>query len=146
MTNWVNWTLVILGVVSIIAELLLGAITGFDLALIGAAMVVGGGIGLFFASTKIGLASAGVLALIYLAFFRRWLKHKLEVKEHPSNVDAIVGRSGVVTARIAQHVPGQIKVGDEVWRAELARESDAAREPGEKVTVDSVEGVTLKVR
>jgi len=145
-TNWVNWTLVILGVVSIIAELLLGAITGFDLALIGAAMVVGGGIGLFFASTKIGLASAGVLALIYLAFFRRWLKHKLEVKEHPSNVDAIVGRSGVVTARIAQHVPGQIKVGDEVWRAELARESDAAREPGEKVTVDSVEGVTLKVR
>jgi membrane protein implicated in regulation of membrane protease activity len=145
-SNWVNWTLVILGVVSIIAELMLGAITGFDLALIGAAMVVGGGIGLFFASTKIGLASAGVLALIYLAFFRRWLKHKLTVKEHPSNVDAIVGRNGVVLVRIAPHVPGQIKVGDEVWRAELARESDAAREPGEKVTVDSVEGVTLKVR
>jgi membrane protein implicated in regulation of membrane protease activity len=61
-------------------------------------------------------------------------------------VDAVVGRNGVVLVRIAPHVPGQIKVGDEVWRAELARESDAAREPGEKVTVDSVEGVTLKVR
>ena len=146
MSNGVNWTLVILGVVSIIAELLLGAITGFDLALIGAAMVVGGGLGLLFASTKVGLASAGVLALVYLAFFRRWLRHKLTVKDHASNVDAVVGRKGIVLARIAPHQPGQVKVADEVWRAELAPDSDAAHEPGTTVTVESVEGVTLRVR
>lgn len=146
MSNWVNWTLVILGVLSIIAELVLGAITGFDLALIGAAMVVGGGLGLLFASTKVGLASAGVLALIYLAFFRRWLKHKLTVEDHASNVDAVVGRSGVVLVRIAPHEPGQVKVADEVWRAELAAGTDGPLEPGATVTVAAVEGVTLKVR
>lgn len=146
MRNWVNWTLVILGVISIIAEVLLGAVTGFDLALIGGSLVVGGAIGLAFGSTQVGLISTAVLALIYFMFLRRWVRHKLTPKSMPSNVDAILGQTGVVTARIAPHAPGQIKVGDEIWRAELARENDPAREPGEKVTVDSVDGVTLKVR
>jgi len=145
-SNWVNWLLVIGGVVLVIAELLLGAVTGFDLALIGVSLAAGGGLGLAFESTKVGLFSAGVLALIYLAFFRRWLRSKLAVKEQPSNVDAIVGRTGVVTLRVAPQQPGLVKVGDEIWRAELARPSDPARDLGETVTVDSVEGVTLKVR
>jgi membrane protein implicated in regulation of membrane protease activity len=33
-----------------------------------------------------------------------------------------------------------------VWRAELASAQDAARETGAEVKVESVEGVTLKVR
>ena len=146
MQNWVNWTLVIGGVVCIIAELLLGAVTGFDLALLGGSMVVGGAVGLAFGSTKVGLFATGALAFIYLAFFRRWLRQKLTVTSQPTNMDAVMGRTGVVTARIAPHTPGQIKVGDEIWRAELANEGAAAREPGEKVIVESVDGVTLKVR
>ena len=74
------------------------------------------------------------------------MRKQLTIKDHASNVDAVVGKIGVVTVRIAAHEPGQIKVGDEVWRAELARADEAARNPGEKVTVESVEGVTLKVR
>lgn len=146
MRNWVNWLLVIGGVVLVIAELLLGAVTGFDLALIGVSMATGGALGLAFASTKVGLFSAGALAFVYLAFFRRWLRSKLVVTDRPSNVDAIVGRTGVVTERIAPQEPGQVKVGDEIWRAELARPTDDARNPGERVTVEAVEGVTLKVR
>lgn len=146
MQNWVNWMLVILGVVCVIAEVLLGAVTGFDLALIGASLAVGGAIGLWFGSTKVGLFATGALALVYLLFFRRWLRSKLTPADQPTNVDAVLGKTGVVTVRIAPHAPGQIKVSDEIWRAELARESDAAREPGEKVTVESVDGVTLKVR
>jgi membrane protein implicated in regulation of membrane protease activity len=144
--NWVNWTLVILGVVSIIVELVMGAATGFDLALIGVSLAAGGAIGLIFGSTKVGLIATAALGAIYFAFLRRWLKSKLAVKEQPSNADALVGRSAVVTARIAPHAAGQIKLGDEIWRAELARAGDAPREPGETVTVDAVEGVTLKVR
>jgi len=144
--NWVNWLLVIGGVVCVIVELLLGAVTGFDLALLGGSMAVGGAVGLAFGSTKVGLFSAGALAFIYLAFFRRWLRTRLTVADHPSNVDAIVGRTGVVTVRISPHEAGHVKVGDEIWRAELADHSGAAREPGTQVTVESVEGVTLKVR
>lgn len=146
MGNWVNWFLLIGGVIFIIVELALGAFTGFDLALVGASLVTGGALGLVFSSAHVGLISAAALAFIYLAFLRRWMRKRLTVKDHASNVDAVVGKTGVVTARIAAHEPGQIKVGDEVWRAELAHAGDAARNPGEKVVVESVEGVTLKVR
>ena len=46
MGNWVNWSLVIAGIICVIIELAMGAMTGFDLALVGAALAVGGGIGL----------------------------------------------------------------------------------------------------
>jgi membrane protein implicated in regulation of membrane protease activity len=144
--NWVNWLLVIGGIVCVIIELAMGALTGFDLALIGGSLTVGGFIGLLFGSEKIGLLSAGALALIYLAVFRSWLKAKLTVKTVASNVDAVVGKPGVVTQRIAPNQPGMVKVGSEIWRAELAPAEAAARETGVTITVESVDGVTLKVR
>jgi membrane protein implicated in regulation of membrane protease activity len=144
--NWVNWLLVIGGIVCVIVELALGAMTGFDLALIGGSLAIGGGIGLLVASEKIGLLAAGGLALVYLAVFRSWLKSTLTVKEHPSNTDALVGKSGVVTKRIAPREPGIVKVGSELWRAELAGAEDTARDVGATVKVESIAGVTLKVR
>ena len=146
MGNWVNWLLVIGGIICVIIELALGALTGFDLALLGASLAVGGGIGLLAGSAKIGLLAAGVFALLYLAVFRSWLKKKLTVKDQASNVDAVVGKTGVVTKRIAQHEAGMVKVGAEVWRAELAGAEDAVRDLGTTVKVEAVDGVTLKVR
>jgi membrane protein implicated in regulation of membrane protease activity len=144
--NWVNWLLVIGGIVCVIIELALGALTGFDLALLGASLTVGGGIGLFAGSANIGLLAAGTLALLYLAVFRSWLKKKLTVKDQASNVDAVVGKTGVVTKRIAIREPGMVKVGAEIWRAELAGADEIAKDTGAVVVVQSVEGVTLRVR
>jgi membrane protein implicated in regulation of membrane protease activity len=179
--NWVNWLLVIGGIVCVIIELALGALTGFDLALLGASLTVGGGIGILAGSAKIGLLAAGVLALLYLAVFRSWLKRKLTVKEYErsvitvlgkndgvaqrgavfmvgrerrkltvkdqaSNVDAVVGKTGVVTKRIAVREPGMVKVGSEIWRAELSGGDETARDVGAVVVVQSVEGVALRVR
>jgi membrane protein implicated in regulation of membrane protease activity len=143
--NWVNWALILGGIVAVIAEVLLGAVTGFDLALIGVSMVAGGSVGWAFGSTKIGLLSTAVLSLVYFAFFRRWVRSKLQATGAHSNVDAIIGRSGVVTTRIEPHAAGQVKVGDEVWRAELAPGAEP-REPGQSITVQAVDGVTLKVK
>jgi membrane protein implicated in regulation of membrane protease activity len=144
--NWVNWLLVIGGVVCVIIELALGALTGFDLALVGGSLAIGGGVGLLTGSAKIGLLAAGGLSLVYLALFRSWLKAKLTVKDHASNADAVVGKTGVVTKRIAPREAGMVKLGDEVWRAELSSREDSAREPGATVQVVSLEGVTIKVR
>jgi membrane protein implicated in regulation of membrane protease activity len=144
--NWVNWLLVIVGIVCVIIELALGALTGLDLALVGGSLAVGGGIGLLSGSAKIGLLAAGGLALVYLALFRNWLKIKLTVKDQHSNVDAVVGKTGVVTKRIAAREAGMVKVGSEIWRAEVAGGEEAARDTGSVVTVIAVEGVTLKVR
>lgn len=145
MGNWANWLLLIAGVLCAVAELALGAATGFDLALIGASLAGGGAIGLLAASWQVGLISAGVFALLYFALFRRWLRSRLHIGSEPSNVDAVVGRTGVVTKRIGEHDAGIVKVGPEEWRAELCV-GDPAREVGASVRVVSVEGVTLKVK
>ncbi len=146
MGNWVNWLLVIAGVLAVAAELTLGAITGFDLALVGASLAAGGAIGLLAKSWHAGLISAAIFALLYFALFRRWLKAKLHVSDQPSNVDAVVGKMGVVTKRIGQRDCGIVKVGSEEWRAELAQPNDPAREIGADVKIISVEGVTLRVQ
>ena len=145
MGNSLNWILVILGVICVIAELALGVITGFDLALIGASLVAGGVVGLIFGSANIGLLSTAILAFLYFALFRKWLKSKLQVKHQPSNVDAVIGRTGVVTKRIAPRDCGLVKIGSEEWRAELAQQDGAVLEPGAEIKVLSVEGVTLRV-
>ena len=146
MGNWVNWLLVIVGIVCVIIELALGALTGFDLALVGGSLAIGGAIGLLTGSAKFGLLSGGALSFIYLAIFRRWLRVKLTVKDHPSNVDAVVGKSGVVTQKIGMAEAGMVKVGTEIWRAELAGAESSARDVGATIKVEAVEGVTLKVR
>lgn len=147
MGNWVNWLLVIAGVLCVAAELALGALTGFDLALVGASLAAGGIVGLLSQSWQAGLISAAIFALLYFVLFRRWLKAKWQVNEQPSNVDAVVGKTGVVTKRIGPARDcGLVKVGSEEWRAELAQPDSAAREVGANVEVVSVEGVTLRVQ
>jgi membrane protein implicated in regulation of membrane protease activity len=144
--NWVNWLLVIAGIVCVIVELALGALTGFDLALVGGSLAVGGGVGLIFGSGNVGLFAGGGLALIYFALFRSWLRSRLQSHKQASNVDALIGKTGVITKRVAPREAGLVKVGAEEWRAELASEADPARDSGIVVTIISVEGVTLKVR
>jgi membrane protein implicated in regulation of membrane protease activity len=144
--NWVNWLLVIVGVLCAAAELALGALTGFDLALVGAALTAGGLLGLLLKSWHVGLIGAAILAVLYFALLRRWLKAKFLVSNHSSNADAVVGKMGVVTKRIGPRDCGIVKVGSEEWRAELAQPSDHAREIGTDVRIVSIEGVTLKVQ
>lgn len=145
--NFWNWMLIGLGGIMVVAELLLGAVTGFDLALMGASLVAGGAIGLYFASTKIGLLASGSLAVLYVLFIRRRLRARLTPKTQiPSNVDALTGRTGVVTQRIGAHEAGRIKLGSEEWRATLAPGAGDSREVGQTVQVESADGVTLLVR
>lgn len=146
MGNWVNWLLVIVGVLCAAAELALGALTGFDLALVGAALAAGGLFGLLAKSWHVGLIGAAILAVLYFVLLRRWLKAKFLVSNHSSNADAVVGKMGVVTKRIGPRDCGIVKVGSEEWRAELAQPSDHAREIGADVRIVSIEGVTLKVQ
>jgi membrane protein implicated in regulation of membrane protease activity len=64
----------------------------------------------------------------------------------PSNVDALLGQRALVTVRVAEHQPGQVRVRDEVWRAVPAAGAAGPFEPGAQVTVEDVDGVTLQVR
>ena len=146
MGSWLNWLLIIAGAACVIVELAMGALTGFDLALIGTSLAAGGAIGLYAGSSKVGMFAAGALALIYIAVFRRWLRARLTIKSTPSNVDAVVGKTAIVTKRIAAAEAGRVKVDTEEWRAELAGPEQAERPVGASVKVEAVDGVTLKVR
>ena len=141
-----NWWLIIAGAVLMVGEVVLGAVTGFDLLLLGIALAAGGAIGLLFGSAEVGLFSAGALAFIYLAFLRRQIRSRFSSPDRPSNTDVVLGRTGIVIERIAPHHAGMVKVGDETWRATLVQETGEPREPGAQVTVESVEGVTVRVR
>ncbi|HEX5030663.1 MAG TPA: NfeD family protein [Candidatus Eisenbacteria bacterium] len=143
--NW-NWTLLIGGACLILAEVSLGGFAGFDLVLVGSAFMLGGTLGLIFHSTNLGLIIGGGLGLLYLLIGRRYVRRKIHIRSTPSNVDAVLGQSGIVLARIAEHEPGRVKVKSEEWLATPAAGVNGPIEPGTIVTVEAVDGVTLKVR
>jgi membrane protein implicated in regulation of membrane protease activity len=143
--DW-GWVLVAAGALMILVEVLLGGFTGFDLALIGSAFILGGALGLVTGSAPAGFVVASVLCILYIAVGRRWVRARLKHGQIPSNVDAVIGRKAVVTRRIAPHEPGQVKVQDEVWRAVPADDAPGPFEQGTVVTVAGVNGVTLQVR
>lgn len=143
--NW-NWVLIIVGAVLILVEVAFGGFAGFDLVLIGSSFVLGGGLGLLLGSTWLGLVTAAVLCLVYVAAGRRWVRARMHHASVPSNTDAVIGQRGLVTVRVARHAPGQVRVRQEVWRAVPADEGAGPFEPGVEVTVAGVDGVTLQVR
>ena len=143
--DW-NWRLLLGGAALILVEVALGGFAGFDLVLIGSAFMVGGALGMWFHNTTVGLLVSSGLCVAYLAAGRRWVRRKMQPHPVASNVDALVGRSGTVVQRVAEHEPGQVRVRDEVWRALPAPDASGPFEPGSVVTVVGVDGVTLHVR
>jgi membrane protein implicated in regulation of membrane protease activity len=77
---------------------------------------------------------------------RRWLRARLRHTTVASNADAVVGQRALVVQRVAEHAAGQVRVRDEVWRAAPAPGASGPFEPGAEVTVEGVDGVTLRVR
>ena len=144
-TDW-NWALIIAGAVLILVEVSFGGFAGFDLVLIGSSFLLGGAAGMFSGSAPVGFAVASVLCILYIAVGRRWVRSRIHRRSIASNVDALVGECGIVTVRVAEHTPGQIRVRDEVWRAVPTAGTSGPFEPGAIVTVEGVDGVTLQVR
>jgi membrane protein implicated in regulation of membrane protease activity len=143
--DW-NWALLIGGALLILVEVALGGFAGFDLVLIGSAFMLGGIVGLWFDNTNFAWIVAAVLCVAYLVAGRKWIRRSLRVKSVPSNVDALLGQSAVVTTRVQAHEFGRVKIRSEEWLAAPAAGVTGPLEPGTVVTVEAVDGVTLKVR
>ncbi|HEY3217433.1 MAG TPA: NfeD family protein [Candidatus Eisenbacteria bacterium] len=140
-----NWVLVLAGALLILIEVALGGFAGFDLVLIGSAILLGGAVGLLVGSPATGFIIAAAASLLYVAAGRRWVRARIRGRHVPSNVDALVGIQGLVTLRVAEHAPGQVRVKDETWRA-VPAPGAGPFEPGAVVTVAGIDGVTLQVR
>jgi membrane protein implicated in regulation of membrane protease activity len=140
--NWAWLFFIGAGLVMIILELFLGIDTGLDLVFIGTAFVIGGLITLTMQSWVWTAIVSGIICVLYVIIGRRYIHRKTAVKSEKTNIDTIVGKTGIVEQDIAADKEGMVKVGYEQWRAR----SDEAIKTGEEITVTGVSGVTLSVK
>lgn len=136
-----NNALIIVGIIAIAAELFLGVSTGFDLLIIGVIGVVSGLLGMLSGSVEIALVSISALSVAYIFVGRAFIKSKLTLTTRKTNIDAVIGKKGIIVKKITPSTAGQVKVEGEIWRAE----ADVAIDEGTEITVNSVSGVTLRV-
>lgn len=130
------------GLVLIILELLLGIDTGLDLVFIGTALVLGGLITLAIHSWVWTAVVAGIICVLYVFIGRRYIHRRVAVGVSKTNIDTIIGKTGIVQQDIEPAKDGLVKVNNEQWRA---RSEENIKE-GEGITVTGVSGVTLMVK
>lgn len=138
MSAWQLWTL--LGVGLMIAEvvapgfwLLSVAVGCFTAALTG--LLPFGLVTQVLAFAGGTIASLGLLRPLLLRRFHHGVR---------MGVEALVGKTGVITQRLAPGANGRMLVEGEDWRA-ASVDNKAALEPGTRVIVLEVDGTTLKV-
>lgn len=87
--------------------------------------------------------AAFVVSTVVLLYLGQPLARRVQQEKlTPSNVDAMVGREGVVLERIDPvENTGRVRIGSEEWRAR----ADERIDRGARVCVLSVEGATLMV-
>lgn len=135
---------VIFGLLMILAELIIGINTGFDLLLIGSILVISGLAGIVFGTSGIWLSVilAIILSILYIAFFRSQIKRRITVSTSKTNIDKLMGATGTVTREISPGSAGMVRIDDEQWRAS----ADEVLYDGDIVVVNAVEGVTVIVQ
>ncbi len=137
----ISQLIVIAGLIFIFAELLVGIEAGFDLVVIGSILVLSGFLGTA-TNTTIALIAAIILALVYVFYGRTFVKKKVIIATHKTNIDKLIGKKAIVIRSITPDTTGIVRTNDEDWRAtstETLFEKD-------KVIIESIEGVTLHVK
>ena len=140
--TWLWLIIIIIGLVLIITELLLGVDTGLDLVFIGSAFVLGGLITFALDSWVWTAVATGVICIAYIVIGRRYFHRLIAVDAAKTNIDTIIGKSGIVHEPVSVGNDGLVKVDSEYWKAR----SDEIITEGELVTVTAIKGVTVTVR
>ncbi len=139
---WLWLVFVIVGLLFVLLELIVGVETGLDLVFIGSAFILGGLVTWPFDSWLLTVIVTSIICVAYVALGRRYVHRWTMVSKAKTNIDAIIGKEGIVLKSIARNVDGLVKVGNEQWRARA--EDDIKK--GEEIVVTSVSGVTLIVK
>ena len=139
--EWFWLVIVVIGLMLVLLELVVGIETGLDLVFIGSAFVVGGLTTWPFNSWVLTLVVTSIVCIGYVVIGRRYIHHRTAVRKYRTNVDAIIGRVGVVLKPISRNVDGIVKIDNEEWKAR----ADVDINPGEDITVLEIKGVTLIV-
>jgi membrane protein implicated in regulation of membrane protease activity len=139
---WLWLIFVAVGLFFVLLELILGVETGLDLVFIGSIFIIGGLVTWPFNSWVMTVIITSIVCVAYVALGRRYVHRWTLVRKAKTNIDAIIGRQGIVVNSIASNVHGLVKVGYEQWRA---RAEEDIKE-GDEIVVTGVSGVTLIVK
>jgi membrane protein implicated in regulation of membrane protease activity len=139
--TWLWLIFVGAGLLFILLELILGVDTGLDLVFIGSAFVLGGLVTWPGHSWVLSLIVTAIICVAYVVLGRRYVHRWTAVKTARTNIDAIIGRKGIVLKNIASNVDGRVRVGNERWRARAEEDINE----GDEIVVTGVTGATLLV-
>ena len=109
--------------------------------LVGSILIISGFVGLWTGSLPVAFALASLLCVLYVLYGRSVIKQRFVVRTHSTNIDKLVGQVGIVTKAVGAGEFGMVKINDESWRATAEQDLEV----GTKVTVTSLQGVTLEV-
>jgi inner membrane protein len=138
---WLWLIFVGIGLLLILLELMVGVDTGLDLVFLGSAFIIGGLVTLPFHAWALTLIVTLLICIAYIALGRRYVHRWTLTRKEKTNVDAIIGKKGIVLQSITENVDGRVKVGNEEWKARAAEEI----EKGMEIVVTGISGVTLNV-
>ncbi len=138
---WLWLIFIGIGLFLVLLELLLGVETGLDLVFVGSAFILGGLVTWPFNSWIITLVVTSVICIAYVALGRRYVHRRMVVGKTITNIDAIIGKRGIVLKSISRNFDGRVRVGNEQWRAR----SDQDIKEGDEIVVAGVSGATLIV-
>lgn len=142
MQDWLVWFLLAIGL--FVGEMFTA---GFWLACLAVGAAVAGVVGLI---PGLGFVTQGIAfavsSVVSMAGLRPRLMRLLQLgpgSDLRTGVDALLGKTAIVTERIGPGTPGRVKVDGEDWRGASA--DATAIEPGTPVTIIQVDGTTLMV-
>ena len=139
--SWLWLIFIGAGLLLIILELA-GMEASYDLVFIGSSLVLGGLITWPFYSLLVTVIVTCAICVAYVFIGRKYVHTKwAAVAKTKTNIDAIVGKKGIVLQSISRHVDGLVKIGNEKWKARSEEEINE----GDEIIVGSVSGVTLVV-
>ena len=139
--SWMWLIFISIGLLMILLELIVGVGTGLDLVFLGSALIIGGLVTWPFHSWVLTLIITLAICVAYLVLGRRYVHKWTATRKETTNIDAIIGKNGIVLQRLTPSVNGLVKVGNEEWRAR----AEESIEKDEVIVVTSISGITLNV-
>jgi len=137
MEFWIIW----LGIIIFLTVLEISTVNLVSVWFIASALI---SLGLSFIidSFYIQFLIFGVLGIILMITTRPIILKYLHPKNEKTNLDRVIGMTGIVTEEIRRNVIGEVKVDGKRWSAV----ADKKILVGEEVTILEIDGVKLKVQ
>ncbi len=140
--SWLWLIFISTGLFLALLELIIGIDTGLDLVFTGSAFIIGELITFPFHSWILTLVVTLSICLVYIFLGRKYLHRMTASAASRTNIDAIIGKTGITLMDINPNDTGLVRVGNEEWRAV----SDQKLETNTPVVVTGIHGVTLTVK